>query len=156
MDKGTLILLVDESASGIDSIRRVLADRAHHFRVQRVEDVPTALARILGGGVDIVLLNLPAAQSPESERLLPFIELRNQTQAAPMLVPIVVVITSGTVTCFLVAYRSADVFAVALAVWSVAGIVSLAAITGGVALIGRLAQLNAGAEEDVPSNPLED
>jgi MinD-like ATPase involved in chromosome partitioning or flagellar assembly/CheY-like chemotaxis protein len=95
MDKGTLILLVDESAAGIDSIRRVLADRAHHFRVQRVEDVPTALARILGGGVDIVLLNLPAAQSPENERLLPFLDLRNQTQAVPLLVPIVVLCGSA-------------------------------------------------------------
>lgn len=86
MDKGTLILLVDESSAGIDSIRRVLADRAHHFRVQRVDDVPTALARILGGGVDIVLLNLPAAAGPQSERLLPFLELRNQTQTVPIVV----------------------------------------------------------------------
>ena len=90
MDKGTLILLVDESSTGIDSIRRVLADRAHHFRVQRVADVPTALARILGGGVDIVLLNLPAATAPESERLLPFLDLRNQMQAVPIVVPIVI------------------------------------------------------------------
>ena len=86
MDKGTLILLVDESASGIDSIRRILADRAHHFRVQRVDDVPTALARILGGGVDIVLLNLPAGVGPQSERLLPFLELRNQAQTVPIVV----------------------------------------------------------------------
>jgi hypothetical protein len=73
-----------------------------------------------------------------------------------MLVPMVVVICAGTVTCFLVAYRTNDVFSVALAVWSVAGVVSLAAITGGVALIGRLAQLKAGAEDEVPSNPLND
>ncbi len=86
MDKGTLILLVDESSAGIDSIRRVLADRAHHFRVQRVADVPTALARILGGGVDIVLLNLPDAASPQSERLLPVLELRNHAQSVPIVV----------------------------------------------------------------------
>jgi pilus assembly protein CpaE len=86
MDKGTLILLVDESTAGIDSIRRVLADRAHHFRVQRVDDVPTALARILGGGVDIVMLNLPAAAAPQSERLLPFLALRNHAQGVPIVV----------------------------------------------------------------------
>lgn len=86
MDKGTLLLLVDESSTGIDAIRRVLADRAHHFRVQRVADVPTALARILGGGVDIVLLDLPAAATPASERLLPFLELRNQVPAVPIVV----------------------------------------------------------------------
>jgi hypothetical protein len=37
----------------------------------------------------------------------------------------------------------------------VAGVVSLAAITGGVALMGRLAQLSeTEQDEEVPSNPL--
>jgi hypothetical protein len=76
---------------------------------------------------------------------------------AAMLVPMVVLITCGTVTCFLVAYRSESVVAVSLAVWCVGGIVSLAAITGGVALMGRLAQLQTGTEEDrLPENPLGD
>jgi hypothetical protein len=74
-----------------------------------------------------------------------------------LLVPMVVMIVAATVTCFLVAYKSDHIFAVAMAVWTVAGIVSLAAITGGVALIGRLAQLRSGAvEEELPSNPLEE
>jgi hypothetical protein len=73
------------------------------------------------------------------------------------LVPMVVVCVAGTVTCFLVAYRSDALFSVALVVWSVAGVVSLAAITGGVALLGRLAQLGSGDEEDhPPENPLVD
>lgn len=73
------------------------------------------------------------------------------------LVPMVVVCAAGTVTCFLAAYRSENLFAVALAVWSVAGVVSLAAITGGVALMGRLAGLKTGYEEDeeVVQEPLE-
>jgi hypothetical protein len=72
------------------------------------------------------------------------------------LVPIVVVCVAGTVTCFLVATHSESVFTLGLAVWSVAGVVSLAAITGGVALMGRLAQLHSGvAEEEPPANPLE-
>jgi hypothetical protein len=72
------------------------------------------------------------------------------------LVPMVVVIVAGTVTCFLVGFRSESLFAVALIVWSVAGAVSLAAITGGVALMGRLAQLHSGVEEEKPpANPLE-
>jgi hypothetical protein len=74
-----------------------------------------------------------------------------------MLVPIVAVISAATVTCFLVAYRDANVFAVALAVWAVVGVVSLAAITGGVALLGRLAQLQSGIEdlepEPTPEHP---
>ena len=73
------------------------------------------------------------------------------------LVPMVVFIAAGTVTCFLTAYRDEHLFQVTLAVWSVACIVSLAAITGGVALMGRLAQLDESDEsqEEVPKNPLE-
>jgi hypothetical protein len=74
-----------------------------------------------------------------------------------MLVPMVVIISAATVTCFLVAYKSESLFQVTLAVWVVAGVVGLAAITGGVALIGRLAQLQSGRpeeEEEIPQNPL--
>src|SRR5437899_8550311 len=65
-----------------------------------------------------------------------------------LLVPIVSVCTAGTVTCFLAAYKVDILFSVSLAVWSVAGIVSLAAITGCVALLGRLAQLQSGMENE--------
>jgi len=73
-----------------------------------------------------------------------------------MLVPMVSIISAATVTCFLVAYKSEYLFHVTLGVWVVAGVVSLAAITGGVALIGRLAQLQSGQPEDeeIPRNPL--
>jgi hypothetical protein len=72
-----------------------------------------------------------------------------------VLVPMVVVCAASAVTCFLAAYQPDSLFSVSLAVWSVAGVVSLAAITGGVALMGRLAQLGSGEEDDVPRNPLE-
>jgi hypothetical protein len=72
------------------------------------------------------------------------------------LVPMVVFITAGTVTCFLTAYRDEHLFQVTIAVWAVAAVVSLAAITGGVALMGRLAQLDEGeGDQEVPKNPLE-
>jgi hypothetical protein len=58
------------------------------------------------------------------------------------LVPIVVIITAGAVTSFLAIYNSDQIFPVSLSVWVVAGVVSLAAITGGVALVGRLAHLD--------------
>lgn len=71
------------------------------------------------------------------------------------LVPMVVLITAGTVTIFLGAYKAESFFAVCLAVWAVGGVVSLAAITGGVALLGRLAQFDVGEEdEEVSENPL--
>jgi hypothetical protein len=65
-----------------------------------------------------------------------------------LLVPSVAIISAATVTCFLVAYHSEHLFSVSLAVWCVAGVVALAAITGGVALLGRIAQLTAGVEEE--------
>src|SRR5262249_19304245 len=70
------------------------------------------------------------------------------------LVPIVTVIVAGTVTCFLVAFRSDSLLSVTIAVWSVAGVVCLAAITGGVALLGRLAHVDF-EEEDEKDNEKE-
>lgn len=67
------------------------------------------------------------------------------------LVPIVSVLAACTVTCFLVSFKSENIFSVALTVWCVAGVLGFAAITGGVALMGRQAQLHAGdgaAEEE--------
>ena len=64
-----------------------------------------------------------------------------------LLVPMVVMISAATVTSFLVVYKSETLFAVSLSIWVVAGIVSLAAVTGGVALMGRLAQIQAGEKD---------
>jgi hypothetical protein len=60
----------------------------------------------------------------------------------------VVMLAAGTVTCFIVMKGSDHVFTVSLAIWVVAGVVSLAAITGGIALLGRLANLESEAEEE--------
>jgi hypothetical protein len=65
-----------------------------------------------------------------------------------LFVPMVVMISAGAVTCFLVSSHAENLFAVVLVVWVVAGVVSLTAITGGVALIGRLAQIQARQEDD--------
>jgi hypothetical protein len=67
---------------------------------------------------------------------------------AAALVPMVSVCSAATVTCFLVVYKPDYLFAVSVAVWTVVGVVSLAAITGGVALMGRLAQLDAGVSDE--------
>jgi hypothetical protein len=65
-----------------------------------------------------------------------------------LFVPMVVMLAAAAVTCFLVSAHVENLFAVALAAWVVAGVVSLTAITGGVALIGRLAQIQARQEDD--------
>ena len=85
----------------------------------------------------------------EQGQALPVEDDRNRMAARlALLVPMVVMIAAGTVTCFVVMKGSEQVFTVSLAVWVVAGAVSLAAITGGVALLGRLAHLESEAEED--------
>jgi membrane protein YdbS with pleckstrin-like domain len=65
-----------------------------------------------------------------------------------LIVPSIVMVTAGTVTCFLVVYKSENVFAASLAIWVVAGVVSLAAITGGAAVFAQLARLHPYAEDD--------
>ncbi len=65
------------------------------------------------------------------------------------LVPMVTVCAAATVTCFLVAFRAENTLSVTIAVWTVAGVISLAAVTGGVALLGRLVH----PDPDEPANP---
>ena len=72
-----------------------------------------------------------------------------------LLVPMVVMISGATVTSFLVVYKTENLFAVSLAIWVVGGIVSLAAVTGGVALMGRLAQIQSGEIEEDEEEPEE-
>jgi hypothetical protein len=62
------------------------------------------------------------------------------------LVPIVAIGAASTVTCFLVSFKSEQIFSVALAIWCVAGVLSLFAITGGITLMARVAHL--ASEED--------
>src|SRR5262245_45103057 len=86
------------------------------------------------------------------ERGLPVPPTDERSRAAgrtAALVPMVVVCAAGTVTCFLVAYKSDNLFAVAIAIWSVAGVVSFAAITAGMTMLARTAP----ADDDHPPEP---
>jgi hypothetical protein len=85
------------------------------------------------------------------EHNLPLVPVDDRSRFAgrvALLVPSVVICAAATVTCFLVAYKSENLIAVTMTIWCVAGVVALAAITGGVALMGRLAQLSSGEEEE--------
>lgn len=85
----------------------------------------------------------------EQGQPLPVDDDRNRMAARlAVLVPMVVMIAAGTVTSFIVMKGSDQVFTVSLAIWVVGGVVSLAAITGGIALLGRLANLESEAEEE--------
>jgi hypothetical protein len=91
----------------------------------------------------------------QGQRLPPPEYLSRLGGRVAFLVPIVVVCVAGTVTCFLVAYKTDSSFSVTLIVWIIAGAVSLAAVTGGVALMGRLAPKTAAEDEEATENSLE-
>jgi len=92
MDQDPTVLLIDDDSTTIDSIRRILGDQAGRFKLRRVPDVPTALARIWGGGIDMILLNLAANANPAeiSEHgknpLAPFREMREKAPGVPVVV----------------------------------------------------------------------
>jgi hypothetical protein len=95
------------------------------------------------------MLHLEHLKAIERGQTVPVDDDRNRMAARlALLVPMVVMIAAATVTCFIAMKGSEHVFTVTLAVWVVAGTVSLAAITGGVALLGRLAHLESEAEEE--------
>ena len=73
--------------------------------------------------------------------------LRAAAGRTAVLVPSITVCAAATVTCYLVVYKSDHLIALALTVWCVTGVVSLAAITAGVALMSRLAHLDEPEEE---------
>jgi hypothetical protein len=84
----------------------------------------------------------------QGQKLPPF-DMRSRVAGrAASLVPMVAVISAATVTCFLVAYRSEVLFSVAVTTWTVAGLVSMAAVTGGVTLLARLAQIESGFPDE--------
>jgi Flp pilus assembly CpaE family ATPase len=88
MDHDLTILLIDEDSAAIDSIRRVLGvgDHAERFKLRRVPDVSTALARIRGGGIDVVLLTLQAIAAPTEKTLAPFLEFQEKALGVPVVV----------------------------------------------------------------------
>ena len=86
MNPESAVLLIDENPAALDSIRQVLGDQANRFKLRRVADVPTALARIWGGGIDVVLLNLPAIGIRTEDPLAPLLELRENAPGLPVVV----------------------------------------------------------------------
>jgi pilus assembly protein CpaE len=80
-----LILLIQENPSD-EHIRGALSNVADPFRVQSVENIPMALARIGGGGVDLVILDLSQSRQPEIERLDSFLKLRSNARQSPIIV----------------------------------------------------------------------
>ena len=140
------------------------------FEIYSREFTIITLVLILVGTLIVIVPQLLKAHLRKSEMIhvehikalengekLPIIDDRPRLAGRlTLLVPMVVMLSAGTVTCFLAIYRSEMIFPVSLSVWIVGGVVSLAAITGGVALVGRLDQLDDNpddAEEEFSENP---
>jgi pilus assembly protein CpaE len=85
MDKNALALLIHDNSDNGASVREALGTESR-FKVQSVERVPTALARIAGGGVDVVILDLSSSTSPEIERLDNLLKLRGAAPQMPIIV----------------------------------------------------------------------
>ena len=91
MPKSPFVLLVHEISSDVETIRQALSE-LEDFHLQCVTRLPTALARIAGGGVDAILIDLQGSERMDGERLESVLKLQS---AAPHL-PIVVICDSAT------------------------------------------------------------
>jgi pilus assembly protein CpaE len=89
MHKSPFVLLIHEISTDVEPIRQVLSE-PEGFRLQCVTRLPAALARIAGGGVDAIVVDLSFSERAESEKLDGFLKLKS---AAPHL-PIVVLCDS--------------------------------------------------------------
>jgi pilus assembly protein CpaE len=86
VEKNSLILLVQEDPAGAAEIRQALGQGMGAFRLQCVEGLSTALARIGGGGVDLVLLDLSLCSGRESGQPEGFLALHREAPHVPIVV----------------------------------------------------------------------
>ena len=84
MDKNILVLLISDDQAGTELIRGGLAHREGWFKLQCVGSLPTGLARIAGGGVKVVLLDLPLSCGDGGERLSSFHTLHEAAPGVPI------------------------------------------------------------------------
>ena len=85
MSEGTLILLIGEQASNLEAVRTALAGGEEQLSVQYIERLRTALARIAGGGVGAVLLDISSRNSA-SQLHDAVVALRTGTPDTPIII----------------------------------------------------------------------
>lgn len=87
MDKNIFVLLIQDDAAGAEWVRQALHPHEDGaFRLQRVERLPTAVARIAGGDVDVVLLDLALSDVAGGDRLDGFLRVRREAPRARIVV----------------------------------------------------------------------
>lgn len=85
MNESALVLLVSDSPANTQTVRDILAAGGNELAVQHIERLRTASARIAGGGVALVLLDLHA-RSAGAAALEAFSTLRQPASETPLLV----------------------------------------------------------------------
>lgn len=86
MQKNPLILLIQENPADAEYIRQAVLNQEGALRLQHVDRAATALARIGGGGVALVILDLSSSRMPEIEQLDNFLKLRTAARQVPIIV----------------------------------------------------------------------
>jgi len=86
LNKNVSVLLIQDDRASIEPIREALAHQEGRFRLQCVGSVPTGLARLGGGGVNLVLLDLSLPHGEGDERLSHFHKLHRGAPDLPIVV----------------------------------------------------------------------
>jgi pilus assembly protein CpaE len=86
LNTNLLVLLIEDDAAGIEPIREALTRREGWCRLQCVGSVPMGIARVAGGGVSLVLLNLTAPRDGSGDGLSDFRQLHGQAPGVPIVV----------------------------------------------------------------------
>ncbi len=84
MSRIPLVLVVSQDSACVAAIQQALTTGKQHATVQAVERVRTALARIAGGGIDIVLIDLSSTTMSQDEKLDSFRKLQGAAAAVPI------------------------------------------------------------------------
>jgi MinD-like ATPase involved in chromosome partitioning or flagellar assembly/CheY-like chemotaxis protein len=81
-----LVVLIEDDPASVEPIRAALAQREGRCRLQCAGSVPTGLARVAGGGVSLILLDLSLARANGDDALSHFHKLYGEAAGVPIVV----------------------------------------------------------------------
>ena len=86
-ERNMLVLLIQDGMDGVESIRNAVTSSGDGtLRLQCIKSLPTALARIAGGGVAAVVLDVSARTGGSQDALEAVRQIRRAAPQAPLLV----------------------------------------------------------------------
>jgi len=86
VNANVLVLLIEDDPAAIETIREALAHREGWCRLQSVGSVSTGMARVAGGDVSVVLMDLSKPPDIGSEGLKNFHQLHDDAPGVPIVV----------------------------------------------------------------------